>query len=361
MENNETKEVSYFTKEDVVNQNFDTSNTTVKTANNSVLSQLFYAIAGLIGFLFLGLFITILVLEVQPIAVFLGIISIVCFALTLHVERLKRKGFFSQNSFMLYLGGFLYGVISYWLFFEVSSDLDTWCFPVIIISILTWVLVKSRMALYFSLFSFYLAVFFLFMFHHHTSFVVIFLMLLVSVVFFLSFYTQTIYGYLGNLQEYFSIFYNTSLYFALACSFVISVDSWGIGFTMAPWLNYLLVGFYIVINLLSLKKIYSYTQGLSLVFFIYFAILTSGLILGLNHYGFYNFSICYLFILCSYNLKFKMQWIFCSIAMVLNLGVYYYNLDITLLQKSMLLMLSGILMLGCYIVFKKFKTNRYEK
>ena len=135
MENNETKEVSYFTKEDVVNQNLDTSNTTVKTANNSVLSQMFYAIAGLIGFLFLGLFITVLVLEVQPIAVFLGIISIVCFALTLHVERLKGKGFFSQNSFMLYLGGFLYGVISYWLFFEVSSDLDTWCFPVIIISI----------------------------------------------------------------------------------------------------------------------------------------------------------------------------------------------------------------------------------
>ena len=358
MDNKLTNTTSGLHNENTSQGDLGKENTALQSGNKTILIQLFYAAAGMIGLLFLGLFISVLIQEVTPISVFFGIISILCFVFTYHIEKTKSSGFLYQNTFMLYLGGFFYGVLSYCLFFEMNSDLDLWCFPTLVLSVLTWILIQSRMALYFSLFCFYLAVFFLLAFHKQFFFVVLFLITLVSMVFLLSFYTKTIYLHMGKLQEYFSIVYSTSLYFALLSSFVLSVDSFEINFILTPWLNYLMIGFYIVVNLLCLSKIYQYMEKPSIVFFVYFAILTSGLIFGLNHYGFYNFSICYLFILCSYHLKFKTQWILCSIAMAVNLGIYYYNLDITLLQKSVLLMICGALMLGCYIVFKKHNTKR---
>jgi uncharacterized membrane protein len=72
------------------------------------------------------------------------------------------------------------------------------------------------------------------------------------------------------------------------------------------------------------------------------------------------FSVGLIFALWSFQNQFKVGFILAVCTFVWSMGFYYYDLKITLLDKSLYLTLTGVLFLGIYWIVHKNR-NKYEK
>lgn len=70
------------------------------------------------------------------------------------------------------------------------------------------------------------------------------------------------------------------------------------------------------------------------------------------------FAVSVLFVLWSFKTQFKIGFVLSISALIWSMGMYYYNLEITLLSKSISLMLSGVFFLAIYwLIHKKWNED----
>lgn len=316
------------------------------------LAKVFYMLGGTLGLVFFGFFVSTLLSNSLHVAYVFGTVGCILFFLSYRL--VKNTQVFKEEGINLicYLGAYIYLALSYLIINQEYYSGQNIVIPALILSLITWVLFTNKDILFLSLIAFYLAVLFNLIFEDLELFLALFLLFLLGMTLLLGFLQITQPDMHLWLKQRVRVLYKSNFYFALFTSFVLSVDLLSSQMSFSEPINIMIYVFYLLLNVLTLIYICKVSKAASYLFFIVFGIVSSCSILAFNYFGYYNFAICYLLILWSYLLNNKTHYILCALALLFNIVIYYYNLEITLLYKSVILMGTGLLLGVIFLVFK---------
>ncbi|TDS59608.1 DUF4401 domain-containing protein [Myroides indicus] len=162
-----------------------------------------------------------------------------------------------------------------------------------------------------------------------------------------------------QLNFYYSPVLTASFIYSLGMGIISSTDIFFSYYqTDIRIMPYILLAGLLVITLFTIYFILKYLKISDLFSKISVCIAVAVFILLWGHYP--AFSVGLIFALWSFQNQFKAGFIMAICTFVWSMGLYYYDLNITLLGKSLYLILTGVLFLLIYWIVHKNR-NKYEK
>ncbi|MHC5361564.1 DUF4401 domain-containing protein [Myroides sp. LJL110] len=165
--------------------------------------------------------------------------------------------------------------------------------------------------------------------------------------------------FVSKLSFLYYPFYKASLYGSLAIAIWFRSD-WFLNSQNPSDLIFLDIVVYglIALNFWSILILFK-SKHITSKFILIALLLTTSLFIFLVGRVYTGFAISYLYILWSFNQKDKVDLVLSGVFLIITLVLYYYNLQVNLLQKSISLFISGVIFMGLFILFQK--TNYENK
>lgn len=159
-------------------------------------------------------------------------------------------------------------------------------------------------------------------------------------------------GFTSKIAYLYSSFYKATMLFCLGGAIVFRTDYFLQSTQdLTIYLDVLVYGL-IALNIFSVFKLFEQSGLNKILFTITFVLITSVFIFLVSR-TYPGFGISYLFLLWSFQNKDKFSLVLNAVFLLGTLGLYYYNLQSTLLNKSISLFVSGLLFMGLFVVFQK--------
>ena len=298
----------------------------------------FFASLALIAFLFVSELI-----QSETTLIITGIILII---LTIAGCYFTKKLVFTITSISIYISGLallVFGLI------EQHLDTETICLTVIILSILVLFITQNYIYSFVSLFCISASLYTLVMISGDGIFLLIFLSLQVAILTYLSLNEGKVISYLPILNKLYNV-----IKIVLILSIVAGLCIYtGEGANVYNWMLSLVIIALIVYSLNSIFEVLDVTLPNHKLLYSSFAV-----IILLPTIFSPEISCSLLIILLCFYTNYKTGLVIGILSLVASIINYYYSLEMTLLNKSIILMVSGTLFIGIYLfIHKKLSSN----
>ncbi len=298
----------------------------------------FFASLALIAFLFVSELI-----QSETTLIITGIILII---LTIAGCYFTKKLVFTITSISIYISGLallVFGLI------EQHLDTETICLTVIILSILVLFIAQNYIYSFVSLFCVSASLYTLVMISDDGIFLLIFLSLQVALLTYLSLNEGKVISYLPILNKLYNVIKIVLILSIVAGLCIYTVE----GANVYNWMLSLVIIALIVYSLNSIFDVLDVTLPNHKLLYSSFAV-----IIVLPTIFSPEISCSLLILLLCFYTNYKTGLVIGILSLVASIINYYYSLEMTLLNKSIILMVSGTLFIGIYLfIHKKLSSN----
>lgn len=308
-------------------------------------------ISVLSGFLALGMLSVFLgitgILDNEYVLFIMGVILLI---VSYVIMRNKDNAISDGLCISVYITGFFAVIASVAIFSDMDNE---WIYFILFLSILGLCMFKNRIIIFLNSLGIYISVHWIIISNHVNSLFYIYLLLLVAFSVFLLRNESKI----RTLNQTFNLYYpsllTASFVYSLLMSIISSTDIFSSYYRTDSrvTLYVLMIGFLII----SLFAIHMVLQKLKIKSILIKACTYLTIVTFLYLLGFYYpaFAVGFIYALWAFQNQFKIGLILAACTFLWSVGMYYYDLNITLHSKSVSLMLSGGLFLGIYWVIHK--------
>lgn len=281
-----------------------------------------------------------------------GILLIISYVIMQNKDNAISDGL----SVSIYITGFFAVVASITIFNDMRNEL---VYFIMFLCILGLSIFKNSIVVFLNCIGIYGSLYWIVISNQVNYLFYFYLLFLVSFCVFLFWNEIKIRTANKKLNFYYSPVLAASFVYSLGMGIISSTDIFSSYYQTDSHITpYILLAGLLVINLFTVYFIMKQLKASNFIIRFSVCIAVAVFTLLWGHYP--AFSVGLIFALWSFQNQFKAGFILAICTFVWSMGLYYYDLKITLLDKSLYLTLTGVLFLGIYwIVYKN--RNKYEK
>lgn len=330
------------------------------TLVRSVFIKVVSILGGLLGVgLFLGfLFLTLnTIINLGIIFIVLGLIS---FTISFVINKSKDSAIKDGLAVALFIAGFLLVIFGIAELQGTSWNISSSASIAFVLSVICFFVYKNQIITFLSTFNALIAVHCLIVNNHTFSVFYIFFFLLILLTVFL-FWKETAL----RLSRYFTVYYVPFFFAVFLYSLVLSIiasTNMFMGLYYAPSAATLYISVFgtIAVNLFTIHLIFKKLNITNIIVMISIYVLAAVFMYFLG-FIYPAFMVGLLFLLWSFYNQYKIGFVLSICTFIWAIGMFYYDLKINLLEKSISLMVTGVLFLGAYwLMCKNWKEDEKE-